>query len=91
MASLVNAKKGDIVTLPGGKKIVSDGRGGGRVQRPKKKRVMPDSKPTKNKPVAKVRPVAGRTTGQGLRSMALRSLAKRGDTLAELIKQGKRK
>lgn len=40
MATLADAKKGEIVTLSNGKQIMSDGRGGGSVYRPKKKKVI---------------------------------------------------
>ncbi len=89
MASLANAKKGEIVLLKSGKRVTSDGRGGGRVVRkpqPKKKRVVPNAKPTKNKPKPKLKPASGNPVARGLRG-----LAGRGDRLEELTRQTKGK
>jgi len=85
MADLTTAKKGERVTLKGGKVVISDGKGGGRVDRPKKtKRVRP-SKPTKNKPKPKTKP-AETTVQRGLRAVA-----NQGSTLERLAAQAKRK
>ncbi len=80
MASLANAKKGEIILLKGGKRVMSDGKGGGRVVRksqPKKKvvRVKPKKKVSSENPVAR----------------GLRGLADRGDRLSDLVEQTKGK
>lgn len=87
MASLATAKKGEVVILKGGKRVIADGRGGGRVDRgkpvpkkkPEKKKVKPSGKPTKNKPQPS-------TVQRGLRAVATQ-----GETVSDLIKQGKGK
>lgn len=89
MASLANAKQGEVVVMKSGKRIVSDGKGGGKAERKTKKAILrvPKSdgkKPNKKKVKPKTTPASNSSTARGLRS-----LATRGDTVADLVKQTK--
>jgi hypothetical protein len=74
--AMLNAKKGEEVTLPGGKVIISDGRGGGKTKRTVKKPVAQSTTPNvagNNRSTAAAqpaaplvaRPIQGATGGQG--------------------------
>lgn len=92
--SLADAKKGEVVTLSSGKQVVSDGRGGGRVVRKKKKpaapRVMSNAEAAQKNQAGKQvtqkvsrQPAQRQTTGQILRD--------RNRLMDELLRQQKGK
>ena len=95
--TLANAKKGQLVVLSSGKRIISDGEGGGKrapaepvapSTTPVVKKKKAKKKVVSNQPAAKTPPppTSGNTVARGLRR-----LAGQGDELTDLVRQTKGK
>ena len=84
--SLADAAAGEVVTLPSGKVVVSDGQGGGRVQRKKKKKqVVSNTAAQGEAPEAPEAPEANEDTV----ARGIRAAAEQGSKVTELIRLGR--
>ncbi len=98
MASLATAKAGEEVTLPGGKVVIADGKGGGRVKRKKKvasngetaQKQQQEKAAAAAQAAAEAQAAASQPAqNEGTVARGIRAAAEQGSRVTELIRQGK--
>jgi hypothetical protein len=96
MASLATAKAGEEVTLPGGKVVIADGKGGGRVKRKKKvasngetaqKKQQEQAAAEAQAAVEAAAVVAKPAQNEGTVARGIRAAAEQGSRVSDLIRQ----
>ena len=97
MASLATARAGEEVTLPGGKVVIADGKGGGRVK-PKKKKVASNGETAQKQQQEKAAAAAQAAAeaqaaasqpaqNEGTVARGVRAAAEQGSRITDLIRQ----